>query len=341
MMQSFQNFLILAICSLAVALSICFVVLAWSEPNLIPPDGNIAAPVNIGFSPQVKNGAFGLNFNPAGEIAYWLVNEYGSLVFKTGNNFLAAVTMFIIGRDGNVGIGTAAPIGKLDVEGGQICLNGRCCSTWEECGPCLEGAGWINGSCASGSCAATQRQQYKLFTPGGCDTNVQCVSDSACSQYCSPGAASGCAKCNSKGSAWENTCTGANDGCSSKTGGSCTRVNHAIYLVDCGKIAGWVCNTSYASVPLTVDFYMDTTTAAGYLGSAPANLAGDAAASVAGDCGGYANRWFDFAVPDQTAGGWPVHDGQPHRIHMVAKRSVGGTADWFLLHPNTLTCPWQ
>ena len=32
--------------------------------------------------------------------------------------------------NGNVGIGTTNPLGLLDVEGGEICLNGDCISDW-------------------------------------------------------------------------------------------------------------------------------------------------------------------------------------------------------------------
>jgi hypothetical protein len=34
---------------------------AWSEPTAAPPNGNVAAPINVGSTDQVKNGGLGLN----------------------------------------------------------------------------------------------------------------------------------------------------------------------------------------------------------------------------------------------------------------------------------------
>lgn len=40
----------------AIALSVAFAVSAWTEPTAQPPDGNIAAPINVGVFPQTKDG---------------------------------------------------------------------------------------------------------------------------------------------------------------------------------------------------------------------------------------------------------------------------------------------
>jgi hypothetical protein len=34
---------------------------AWSESTAAPPNGNVAAPINVGSTDQVKNGGLGLN----------------------------------------------------------------------------------------------------------------------------------------------------------------------------------------------------------------------------------------------------------------------------------------
>jgi hypothetical protein len=65
--------------------------LAWTEPNAAPPGGNIAAPLNVGDTGQVKSGGLTLN---------WKGGQYGLIVAA-----------------GNVGIGTTNPGAKLDVRG--------------------------------------------------------------------------------------------------------------------------------------------------------------------------------------------------------------------------------
>ena len=36
-------------------------VAAWTGPTQAPPDGNVAAPINVGTTGQVKNGGLGVN----------------------------------------------------------------------------------------------------------------------------------------------------------------------------------------------------------------------------------------------------------------------------------------
>ena len=43
------------------AISLAAIVHAWSEPTAAPPDGNVAAPINVGSIAQVKNGGLGVN----------------------------------------------------------------------------------------------------------------------------------------------------------------------------------------------------------------------------------------------------------------------------------------
>jgi hypothetical protein len=69
---------------------ISYLVFAWQEPTLPPPQGNIPAPLNVSIQPQAKEGALIL-----------------------GNN--SSVTTGLIVRYGNVGIGTTAPVSLLNI----------------------------------------------------------------------------------------------------------------------------------------------------------------------------------------------------------------------------------
>jgi hypothetical protein len=69
---------------------ISYLVFAWQEPTLPPPQGNIPAPLNVSIQAQAKEGALIL-----------------------GNN--SSVTTGLIVRYGNVGIGTTGPISLLNI----------------------------------------------------------------------------------------------------------------------------------------------------------------------------------------------------------------------------------
>ncbi|MBU4299333.1 hypothetical protein KJ636_04785 [Patescibacteria group bacterium] len=83
---------------IALSLSLSYAVLAvWQEPALIPPDGNVAAPLNIGAIGQTK---------------------IGGLILNTGG----AATGLIV-QSGNVGIGTATPASKLHLQNGTFVID--------------------------------------------------------------------------------------------------------------------------------------------------------------------------------------------------------------------------
>ena len=69
------------------------IILAWTSPSASPPDGNVAAPLNVGSDSQYKSGALGIG---------GVFRGYSNAIF-----------------DGNLGIGTADISNglKLDVEG--------------------------------------------------------------------------------------------------------------------------------------------------------------------------------------------------------------------------------
>jgi N-acetylneuraminic acid mutarotase len=75
-----------------VSLFVLTIGLAWTEPNAAPPGGNVSAPLNVGPVPQIKRGGLILNTGGA---------EIGLIVAQ-----------------GNVGIGTTAPGGKLGILSG-------------------------------------------------------------------------------------------------------------------------------------------------------------------------------------------------------------------------------
>jgi len=88
-----------------------YLVSAWTEPTTFPPEGNVAAPLNVGNTGQSKS---------------------GGLILNTGN----AATGLIVAY-GKVGIGTTTPSYTLDVNGNvhassDICTDaggGKCLSS--------------------------------------------------------------------------------------------------------------------------------------------------------------------------------------------------------------------
>ncbi len=79
-------------------------VLAWTEPLLEPPAGNIKAPINAGPDSQLKEGNLQVNALSTGT--------------ASGNALLIP--------NGNVGIGTISPIAKLEVTANPTVLAGAC-----------------------------------------------------------------------------------------------------------------------------------------------------------------------------------------------------------------------
>ncbi len=75
------------------------------QPSTGPTGGNAQAPLDTGPNPNIKQ---------------------GGLVVGAGSGF----TTGLLVENGNVGIGTMSPAGKLDVEGGNLCLNGSCIGSW-------------------------------------------------------------------------------------------------------------------------------------------------------------------------------------------------------------------
>jgi hypothetical protein len=117
------------------SLALCFAIMAWSGPGATPPDGNVAAPINTSGNAQTKSGDFkigtGLTIGSVGT-AFVLKNDAGT-------------SKFVVGQDGNIGIGTTAPAKNLEVVGDtkstQFCLGDQCCSNWNDCKAFAPGGG--------------------------------------------------------------------------------------------------------------------------------------------------------------------------------------------------------
>lgn len=90
-----------------------YIFAAWTEPSQPPPgcpegDPGCDAPLNIGPSDQKKKGNLDIG---GGTLAYWLTKLGESFALKNE----AGEIKFILGQDGNVGIGTTNPSAKLTV----------------------------------------------------------------------------------------------------------------------------------------------------------------------------------------------------------------------------------
>jgi len=91
-----------------IILTVCLTY-AWTPPSSNPPEGNISAPINTGDTSQSKIG----DLNIGGGLKYWITKLGDSFALKNDSGEIK----FIVGQDGNVGIGKNDPKVKLDVNG--------------------------------------------------------------------------------------------------------------------------------------------------------------------------------------------------------------------------------
>jgi len=137
---------------IAIALAIVFVAFfafAWTGPSSNPPVGNVFTPVNLTGTGQVKSG--GLWASAIGSDSGYCIGGSCISVWRTDPWTSLGTNLYYNG--GNVGIGTAAPVTKLDVNGymrlvAQSSAPLTCNATYDGT-IALNSAGWIcicNGS---------------------------------------------------------------------------------------------------------------------------------------------------------------------------------------------------
>ena len=154
----------------ALALLAPVAVFAWTGPTATPPNSNVSAPVNVGTSDQVKNAGLGVNYlavfgnillsgignylnfgSTSGTSGYGIRDSAGTLEFKNSGGSWGSLQSIVYNlgggiwvssgnnirnsNSGNVGIGTASPGYKLDVNGQtnatSYCISGtNCITSW-------------------------------------------------------------------------------------------------------------------------------------------------------------------------------------------------------------------
>ncbi len=100
----FLKFLIITLSSVLI---VSFLVYAWNSPSSTPPNLNVPPPINTGDEPQSKAG----DLNIGGGLKYWITKVGDSFALKND----AGDVKFVIGQDGNVGIGTMTPSKALQI----------------------------------------------------------------------------------------------------------------------------------------------------------------------------------------------------------------------------------
>ncbi len=140
---------------LVICFAVGFYVIAWTEPTVAPPGGNVDAPINVGLISQVKQGALGVGG-----------------VFRAFSNAIF---------DGNVGIGTATPGVRLDVVGASRVTEYKTsagegsCPIWRDC----DGDRWTPGhkDCDEGCSTCFVGSMAVTAAPDGRDQNCNGILD--------------------------------------------------------------------------------------------------------------------------------------------------------------------
>lgn len=174
------------------------VVFAWTGPTSAPPSGNVAAPINVGATDQVKNAGFGvnslavfgnsilsgpsvtyLNFgSTVGATGYGIRDNVGTMEFKNNNGAWTGIGSASGGSQwttsgtsiyyngGNVGIGTASPGQKLQVAGTVYSASGGF--------KFPDGTTQTTASVSSSFAASYKTSTGPLGTSGSSSTSITC-----------------------------------------------------------------------------------------------------------------------------------------------------------------------
>jgi|GEM_PF-2099431 len=181
MKQNIGKSFMVATGALAAIMALCFAVLAWTEPSAVPPEGNVAAPINTSVNSQIKAGDLG--FQNDTNNPYYIHMDGASFSLKDGGGNIR----FIMDQDGHAGLGVAVPSKNLEVAGdakaGKFCLGDQCCSTWEECKAFVGGGGEMIrrvpqgcGTTAAECCQSGECFLTKSIPPYG-STDAFCATD--------------------------------------------------------------------------------------------------------------------------------------------------------------------
>jgi len=138
---------------------------------------------------------------------------------------------------------------------------------------------------------------------------------------CTPYQSAGCCVCNAQGTAWTND----NSKCAS--GQTCQNwacvltsgmVKNTIDSVNDGIITGWVCDPGNPGAEYWVEFYLDETTSAGYLGWS--GMAAMYRYGIASQCGASFKSRLHLHHTYKNTGRKGCRRRLQHTIHVVAKK---------------------
>ena len=160
---------------------------AWNGPTAAPPNGNVAAPINVGPTDQVKNGGLGLNSlavfgnslfggsagsnaylnfgDTSGSSGYGIRDNAGTLEFKNDGGDWASIQSSIQSLTGiTSAVSTTTFANGINVQGGCVAVNGTCLGTG---GGGMSGWEVIYNTCSGATCSAACSAGKKA-TGGGC-----------------------------------------------------------------------------------------------------------------------------------------------------------------------------
>jgi len=128
-----------------------------------------------------------------------IMSNDGKLTFAQPTwNYSTINDVMVLQGDGNVGVGTASPTQKLDVNGyvkGRtgLCIGDDCRTSWPDSSPsckaigttCTANTECCSSNCSGGVCANTGGPTCKA-TDEACSTNTDCCSSYCISGFCQP-----------------------------------------------------------------------------------------------------------------------------------------------------------